>query len=136
MLEILYYNDFTLEEKTNGTKSYFINKRITIFNKLTCQEKHYIFLHNNLELIDYILRISNFINWLGIASKNELIKHFHNAMPIENVIDKKWYEEYEIRNITIEIYGQGKMTCTIFTNNDNEQDHHDRELILLINEPL
>ena len=136
MVENLQYNEFIFEKEINDTKSYFINKKLIIFNKKTSQEKQYIFLNNNLKLSNYILRISNFINWLEIANKNDVEIYFNDAMPAENIINKKWYEEYEILNIVIEIYGQGKMNCTIYLYNDNVQDHHDRELIMLLDEPI
>ncbi|MHC6204807.1 hypothetical protein ACYULU_16640, partial [Breznakiellaceae bacterium SP9] len=79
-------DDFVEEEHEEKLKTYTLNKDCVIFNQTFASKPLRISIHKDIELLNYISPINEYINWLGGNCKKELIKYYNkNISPIKIV---------------------------------------------------
>jgi hypothetical protein len=110
--ELFVVKDFSLRE-TIDKHQFTLNKTCTIFHKQLCEEPLYLWVHNSIDLSNYISRVSDYINWLGTECENDLIKYFNENMKHEKLIDTRWYKEMRIYSVTIIVTEHGEFETDI-----------------------
>ena len=105
--------DFSLSREVIDKREFTLIKPCTIFHKQLGEAPLYLWVHNDFELSNYILQVSDCLNWLGAECENSLIRYFNENMQPEKAIDTEWYKELAIFVVTIEITEQGEIEIDI-----------------------
>jgi hypothetical protein len=115
--------DFMEKEKDNDWNEYELNKNCIIFNQTFDNGPLKISIHKNNELLDCIEKINEYIKWLGMGCKKELIKYYNKNIEMGEKADDGWYEDLEIINVLITINAEGKIFADISCGDNYFSDH-------------
>jgi hypothetical protein len=119
-------NDFIKNEQIGEWVNYILNKNCIIFGQIFDNKPLKIEIHKNMELSQCILKINEYLQWLGWNCKKTLIKFYNENMAewTEGTANNDWYEEMEIYSVLIMVNkDDGKIFSTISCGDNIAEDH-------------
>jgi hypothetical protein len=127
-------NDFVSNNNSENWKGFVLKKDCIICSKSFGKEPFdkevlQLSIHKSIEISKSIMEINKYLKWLGGDCKdiliNGLCEHINefDSITIEELIDKKWYEELEIYRVIITVTENGKIGANISFGDNYSEDH-------------
>jgi hypothetical protein len=136
MTKKIFIEDFAKGEGDNDWQKYTLKKECIIFGKTFTEEPMGLSIHKKQSLEDSIVKINEYINWLGNNCKNELInaqsEHINSfsSITVEELIEKNWYETLELLFVLLIVAESGNIGAYI-TCSDNYDEGHILDIELM-----
>jgi hypothetical protein len=118
-------NDFIEKETDSEWKKYILNKNcIMILDQIFDDEPLKIEIYKNKELLKYISKINEYIQWIGGECKEKLIKYYNEKVDYRDEKNgNNWYKELEIDSVLIRIYEDDTISIEISGGDNFLEDH-------------
>jgi hypothetical protein len=115
--------DFSKENSGDNWIKYTLKEKCIIFGKSFEKEPLEISVHEKQSFENLILKINEYLNWLGGECQDELIKYYNENMDTEEEANDEWYNKLEIYRILLTITETGKLFAEISCGDNYWEDH-------------
>ena len=129
MTEKYLLEDFSKEKGNENWNNYILKKECVIFGKTFDKETLELSIHKKQSLENSIIKINEYINWLGNDCKDFIINGLceqineYSSVSVEELIKTKWYESLEIYRVLLTITEKGKIGADITCEDNYDEDH-------------
>ena len=133
-MKIEYTLDDFLEvtdKKYTDIKDYSLEKDSILFHRLYDLPTINIFINTKFELIDYLQKINDYINWLGKDCRMYFTNNYNQIYPRNEFKGRDWYSTFLCINVIIRINEKRKFHTNIvglYYSDNDECQHHEIEL--------